>query len=51
MVLANTLSRAPLPNLDNDIEKELILHILAFTKNLVIDKKKLNTIKNIKYIK
>jgi len=47
MVLADTLSRAPLPDLyEDNIDEELTLHVQAFSENLAIRKQYLDKIKN-----
>ena len=47
MVLADTLSRAPLPDLyEDNIDEELILQVQAFSENLAIGKQYLEKIKN-----
>ncbi|CAI6364864.1 unnamed protein product [Macrosiphum euphorbiae] len=47
MVLADTLSRAPLPDSDEDnIDEELILQVQVFSENLAIGKQYLDKIKN-----
>jgi len=46
MVLADTLSRAPLPDLyEDNIDEELILHVQVFSENLGIGKQYLDKIK------
>jgi len=47
IVLADTLSRAPLPDFNKDnIDEELILQVQAFYENLAIGKQYLVKIKN-----
>ncbi|XP_050548981.1 uncharacterized protein K02A2.6-like [Daktulosphaira vitifoliae] len=46
LVLADTLSRAPLHDVDtNDLEEELVAHVKSFTENLAIEETQLEKIK------